>query len=243
MKEDKENAYVFPENILKTEIENYLQKGFGSYNKNDFEVMIFHLLLKTRFKGWSNYQISRDLRIPETKVKKLRYEEDLKYGAKNAEDEGYKKEKFKELDILLKNAKYKKESKKISFVIEDPSLRKFLDNILKQHHSYSDSSFNSEIVTISPNDLEIILESFPEGQKTLEIIKNKIEDLGGSLGSHASMKEVLPEFFLALAQTAANISGFGNDYVSLSNLMIKGGQKVWNQIKDNWKRKETIMES
>ena len=52
-------------------IDNYLKRGFGSMNKNDFEVMIMHELLQGKLKGKSNYEISRELRVPESKVKRL----------------------------------------------------------------------------------------------------------------------------------------------------------------------------
>ena len=51
------------------------EKGFGSMNKNDFEVFIFSRLLQIeRFKGKSNYDLSILLHIPESKIKRLRYE-------------------------------------------------------------------------------------------------------------------------------------------------------------------------
>lgn len=65
---------------LKTVINKYLTRGFGSMNKNEFEVWIFHYLLSNRFINENNYDISIQLRIPETKVKRLRYEAELKYG-------------------------------------------------------------------------------------------------------------------------------------------------------------------
>ena len=45
--------------------------------KNEFEVLIFDLLRKTygNRKNISNYQWSLDLRIPETKARRLNYEE------------------------------------------------------------------------------------------------------------------------------------------------------------------------
>ena len=70
---------------LKSAIEAYLQRGFGSMNKNDFEVWIFNELLKTKLAGLSNYAISVELKLPEQKVKRLKYEATLRYG--NTSDE------------------------------------------------------------------------------------------------------------------------------------------------------------
>lgn len=60
-------------------LEKYLTKGFGSMNKNDFEVWIFNQLLHTVLKDKDNYAISIYLKIPESKVKRLQYEASLKY--------------------------------------------------------------------------------------------------------------------------------------------------------------------
>ena len=39
-------------------ISKYIEKGFGSMNKNDFEVWIFHYLLEHELQGKKNYEIS-----------------------------------------------------------------------------------------------------------------------------------------------------------------------------------------
>lgn len=48
-------------------IDEYVNRGFGSMNKNDLEVWIFDYLLQGRLTGMSNYEISVELRIPESK--------------------------------------------------------------------------------------------------------------------------------------------------------------------------------
>ena len=65
-------------------IESYINKrGFGSMNKNDFEVYIFSWLVLNHkdYQTASDNEISRMLKIPESKVKRLRYEAELKYGS------------------------------------------------------------------------------------------------------------------------------------------------------------------
>ena len=67
-------------------LENYLKRGFGTMTKNDFEVAIFHYLLQdSQYADLSNYEMSRKLRIPESKVVRLRYEESLKYQGTDTE--------------------------------------------------------------------------------------------------------------------------------------------------------------
>ena len=67
-------------------VEWYLGRGSGSMNKNDFEVWIFNYLLKTKCYEMSNYEVSVWLKIPESKVKRLRYEAELRFSTAN-EDE------------------------------------------------------------------------------------------------------------------------------------------------------------
>lgn len=133
-------------------IDQYLQRGFGSMNKNDFEVWIFNELLNSRLKTMSNYAISVDLKLPESKVKRLRYEATLKYGCTN-DTSIY----AKQFETILTKAKFTKSGDAIKLVIEDIQLRKYLDSILKEDGRFSDSSFNSEIATIEIDDFEALL--------------------------------------------------------------------------------------
>ena len=55
-------------------------------NKNDFEVYIFNqIITDPNYAGKNDYELSTELAIPQAKVKRLRYESNLKYGRNNAE--------------------------------------------------------------------------------------------------------------------------------------------------------------
>jgi hypothetical protein len=76
-----------PGSTLRDAIQQYRERGFGSMNKNDFEVAIFNLLMQEdEMKGKSNYDLSWMLRIPESKVKRLAYESSLKYQSVDSND-------------------------------------------------------------------------------------------------------------------------------------------------------------
>ena len=164
----------FSADWLITRITEYFDRGFGSFTKNDFEVLIFQSLLENDKDIKSNYYYSQLLRIPLTKVKRLRYEADLKYGKILTSQSEYRENKLKQFNNLIKAAKFKVTDKnKIQFSIEDLSLRRFLEELLKKDGSFADSSFNSEIVTISIDDLLILLNQSEEGEKIVNEIKNK----------------------------------------------------------------------
>lgn len=119
-------------------------------NKNDFEVWIFHYLIENDLKDMSNYEVSIRLKIPESKVKRLRYEADLRY--EHHEDSDL----FLKLNKKLENVQPKKNGTCVQFAIEDVTLRKFIDSKLKEKGRFSDSSFNSEIVTLDVDDLDYL---------------------------------------------------------------------------------------
>ena len=162
-------------------------EGFGAMNKNNYEVAIFNLLLNNDFKGMSDFTISTILRIPESKVKRLRYEAELVYPKK---DEDLKEELY----ILLKDGSFKLTQDRIQFSIPNKMLRSFLNDLLLQKNSFSDSSFNSNIVSITPHDLKTLLDSLPpsdeERESFIESVKKKLKD------SEAPLKKTSKEKFI-----------------------------------------------
>lgn len=142
-------------------LDRYLQRGFGSMNKNDFEVLVFDLLreVNDHFPRKSNYQWSIELHIPETKVRKLSYEADLVYH--DYDPEQLKRKFFDILDINV--SKFSSDGKKIQFVIEDKSLRTMLSADLKTLGYFADSSFNSEVVSVDLKAFsELLLKYYPD---------------------------------------------------------------------------------
>lgn len=170
-------------------IQAYLDRGFGSMTKNDFEVMIFAELLQTSLLKKSNYEISIDLRIPESKVKRLRYEASLKYNILSEDDYRLM---FKE---IAQNAIIKDE--KIILSIEDISLRKFINFKLKKNGKFSDTSFNSEIVVIRSKDFAELLKELYYTQRELKQINDKIDKINESLSKKITFKDVISVFINA----------------------------------------------
>ncbi len=192
-------------------VDYYLSRGFGSMNKNDFEVLLFNQLRYTELCGKSNYEISVFLKIPETKVKRLRYEADLKYGNYgNQTKEEYYKERF---DIIAKNAKVKNKGKNILFAIEDVAFRKYIESLLKKGNLFSDSSFNSEIINLYVEDYLYLLREFygeSEVEKLKKDIKKKAQD------EETPVKDLLSKF---LDIAVENLAGHAID-LTLSGIKL-----------------------
>ena len=187
-------------------IQAYLNRGFGSMTKNDFEVMIFAELIQTSLRGMSDYQISCDLRIPESKVKRLRYEASLKYNILSEDDYRLM---FKE---IAQNAIIKDE--KIILSIEDISLRKFINFKLKKNGKFSDTSFNSEIVVIRSKDFAELLKELYYTQRELKQINDKIDKINESLSKKITFKDLISVFINAsVAHLGERLIDIGADSI------------------------------
>ena len=112
---------------------------FGSMNKNDYEVELMHLVLLNGYADEADNLLSRKLRIPISKVKRLRYEVDLRYPRG---DDAFRDAFYS----VLKKSTFKRDGNRILFSIPNKSLREHLNEMLEKHGSYYDSSFNSNIV-------------------------------------------------------------------------------------------------
>ena len=140
-------------------IDDYLKRGFGSMTKRDFEVFIMHQLLQGKLKGKSNYEISRELRISEAKVKNLIYEVSLKYDT----DVEAQKER---LISLLKRVHIYAANSNVMFVVEDVATRNYLNQLLKEEGRTLDYKQNSEFIVLKREDFITLLEKlFTEQEK------------------------------------------------------------------------------
>ena len=197
---------IFTEKLIK----EYSKRGFGSMNKNDFEVLFFNLLMKYgNLNMLSEYDVSIELQIPLTKIKRLYYESDLKYG--NFTEVDIKTQFFK----ILKTSNFSKDKNKIEFVIENKFIRTAISAKLKANGYYSDSSFNSEIIRIQFDAFSSLLEGFYEKDaiKIVEECKGLISESDTS--SIISFKTIMNTFLISLSkQTGKNISDVATAYIT-----------------------------
>lgn len=153
----------------------YCTQHFGRLNKKDYELAVFHLLLQNELKDCSDFAISRRLKITEAKVKQLRYEVNLVI---EKDDSAYREE----LMQLMSTASYKfaDGGKKIQFCVNDKMLRLFLNDQLNQIGSFADSSFNSNIVSVTAKDLLFLLGADKHAD-TVKKINQSLRDNGKNL--------------------------------------------------------------
>ena len=141
---------------------------FGSMNKNDYEVELMHLLLLNGYADKSDHLLSRKLQIPITKVRRLRYEVDLRYPKDSDEIK-------KAFYNVLNSTTYKEVGDLVQFSIQNKSLREYLSERLELEGSYYDSSFNSNIVRITATDLLLLVADFEQKDDLKKNIQDKLK--------------------------------------------------------------------
>lgn len=160
------------ESLGKALLDEVSNRGFGSMNKNDYEVFLFNQLRENgSLKGKSNHDISLLLRMPLSKVKRLAYEASLVYGNPN-------NEAVCELlmDIFSKK-KFQVENHKIKFLVEDRYLRATIEDKLKQNGGIIDSSFNNEMVVIYPSDFQVMVLNYLPSEIVASLEKECVKKL------------------------------------------------------------------
>lgn len=154
---------------LSEAIEKYIDKGFGSMNKNDFEVYIFNEIIKNNeYSGMNDNDLSIELRIPKSKVKRLRYEAGLKYPISIGKLEDELKNCIENRVRIVPNT-----AKCFEVTIDNELVRQYADSMLKKENLFCDWSFNSEILRLSSKDFEFLLNKFC-GEKKVNDFKDRI---------------------------------------------------------------------
>lgn len=199
----------------------YCTQHFGRLNKKDYELAVFHLLLQNELKDCSDFAISRRLKITEAKVKQLRYEVNLVI-EKN--DSAYREE----LMQLMSTASYKfaDGGKKIQFCVNDKMLRLFLNDQLNQIGSFADSSFNSNIVSVTAKDLLFLLGADKHAD-TLKKINQSLRDNANDLPQDAR------QILVGLAQSV--VKDFGEKISPNVTNWIMGQLQEYVNKKDKQK--------
>lgn len=142
-------------------VKKYIARGFGSMNKNDFEVFIFNQILSMDdYNGKTNYELSLLLRIPESKVRRLRYEAAL-HNSENTSTDAYKNKAYQ----LISNAKLRTADERIVIQVEDVLLKSYISHILKKDGRIIDSSHNNELIVIHKKDFSYLAaEIYPKDE-------------------------------------------------------------------------------
>lgn len=120
-------------------------RRFGSFSKNDYEVLMFTVYLDSLRVPARDYEISVDLGITESKVRNLRVKSQLMYPKKI--------DWTNELVKSLKQGSYDPVTRQVTIMFEDPSIQNYMRNEIEK-------SFNNVGKTFNSKQLVLPIESF-----------------------------------------------------------------------------------
>lgn len=169
-------------------VNDYISKGFGSMNKNDFEVFLFNEAMKMpSYESKSNFEISVLFRMPESKVKRLKYESALKYGtspfvSKDGQGGSLEKTYGEMLKKMLLHPTIRQKEEVIVFSVENTMLQLYIGYLLKKDGRVLDNSFNPEVVVVKFDDFEYLLRQIYGDQEVNKLLLD-IKKKNGSLNS------------------------------------------------------------
>lgn len=167
----------------------YLSKGFGLMNKSEMEILLYHLLVKHKVLKNKCFDDSLDLEIPETKVRKLIYESELKYGIKDSEKRDYE---FRlRIGECLQNAYFDKAGTHVQFAVESQYLRNYIYAKLRDNHKHADSSFNKDIVSVNYDALATLIKMTIPNKKEKEFIERLSKEYSIRINKDKSLDEVI----------------------------------------------------
>lgn len=144
-------------------------RQFGSFNKSDYEVLMFTAYLDSLDDSDEvlDYDISLKLGITESKVRSLREKSQLRYPREiHWEDK---------LTTAIKRGTYDSVQKMITITIEDPSVRNKIRNVIESKYGTVNLSLNSKQLVL-PIESFLILAACAE-ENTDEVLKKLNKEL------------------------------------------------------------------
>lgn len=137
---------------LQQAIDDYIERGFGSMNKEDFEIFIFNEIINNpQYSEMSDAAISQLLRISESKVRELRFRAKVRFLPEN--------EDLKESIIhCLRNARIVPNREDfIEITIEDDVAARYWNSFLDKQQ---DGGGGSKVLRLSADNFVFLMTHF-----------------------------------------------------------------------------------
>ena len=202
------------EAFVETFLSRYLERGFGSLQKREIDILVFHLLSSVpAIDGRSNYEISNFLKISEGRVKSLRLEAALKHQPANH------KAVLGKIVLELIDAMTKPDfdGGYVFVALEDPVQKREFEYAVKRTGYPVEYGINRELLKVKPVSLlAIVMENIEDGEKEfVRLVKAHISD-------KAKQAKVLDKA-LSLRQKINRVGEELSDKAGLVSLMTAAG--------------------
>lgn len=158
--------------------ENYYRRNFGSKSKTDLDTLMFDIYYKELidrvdirdFKKYSDYTLSKDLGITQTKISNLKVRSELVYP-----DNNDWKERFK---CISHNAIYDRDAEKVKLFIPDRIVYLEVKNAIEECGGFIEVQLTSNLLQINLSyfvDLLLAISDEKDRETFIKNIKKKSE--------------------------------------------------------------------
>lgn len=185
-----------PANFCEEFLSNYLAGGLGKMQKRDIDVLVMHLLISDgRYKFPKDlYKAARELSLTEARVRNLYQEVQLRYQQLPEEDA-----KAAFVDLINKRS-FELKGNRLVFVVRDPMLGQWFQEWVARVDGFTDSSFNSNLVSVNKEVLLDVLDNiaaneFPE-------FENELDAFNEAGGRKATLELFIDELVKAAGKKA-----------------------------------------
>lgn len=155
----------------------YFYSNFGTMQKSDFDVLMFSLYIdriletsESDMSTYSDYKLSKDLGITQSRVSALKEKKELKYP--------YPKFDWKKsFERIIENARY--ENGKIRIHIPDKNLYLELKNAVESNGGIIEVQLNSKVLQLSPEyfiDLMFAISDENDRKNMRKELKKKLDE-------------------------------------------------------------------
>ena len=164
-----------PAIFSKTFLDEYCKNGLGSgFSKRDVDVLVFFLLLQDKRYTLPEdiFKACRELKLSETKVRRLYQDAQLRY---MQYDEEEAKKKFV---AVVESGAIEKKGEKLTFTIREPLLRQYFEEWVAKEKGFTDTSFNKNLVTLSVDTFYRVLDYIANQDLPIDTIKHQLDEEG-----------------------------------------------------------------
>lgn len=159
---------------------NYFSRNFGMFSKSEMDLLMFKFFIENLENSSafiSDYEISRQLGITQSRVKNLRIKKDLIYGS---DDFSWKDEFIK----YTKYAKFDKTTERVTINIIDPVVHIELQHYIEEMGLYNETQLNSKLFQLKISYYIDILVSFEESQNRIKITEEIVNIANEQISSN-----------------------------------------------------------